>query len=100
MGRARLCVQFSNPLFHNLNDDDGRAYSKELARVLKPGAGLLLRGARRSYDGAFNPITAERLRNTFSEDSFSYGPVVPITMISDADRDPALEGAIVIIRRK
>jgi ubiquinone/menaquinone biosynthesis C-methylase UbiE len=87
-------------LFHNLSDDEGRAYASELARVLRPGGGLLIRGARTSYGGHFNPITAERLRATFSDQAFSSGPIVPITMLSDAEKDPTLEAAIVLIRRK
>ena len=43
--------------FHNLSDKDGRAYALEVARVLRPAGGLLLRGARTSYDDNFNPIT-------------------------------------------
>ena len=87
-------------LLHNLGDDEGKAYAIELARILKPGAGFLLRGARISYDGNFNPITSERLGVTFPDRSFSIGPPIPIKMVSDAVDDRALDGAIVIIRRK
>jgi len=45
-------------LLHNLSDDEGKAYAKELVHILKPRAGFLLRGARISYDGNFNPITS------------------------------------------
>lgn len=86
-------------LLHNLSDIVGKAYAKELARILKPGAGFLLRGARISYDGNFNPITSERLRATFSGRLFSIGPPIPIAMISDAT-DRTLDGAIVFMRRK
>ena len=87
-------------LLHNLSDAKGKAYAKELARILRPGAGFLLRGARISYDGNFNPITPERLGATFSERSFSIGPPIPIAMVSDAADDRTFDGAIVIIRRK
>lgn len=85
-------------LLHNLSDEDGRVYASELARVLRPGGGVLLRGARVDYHGHFNPITVERIRTTFPEKSFSSGPVVPITMVSDAENDPTLDAAIVILR--
>lgn len=87
-------------LFHNLSDDDGRAYGTELARILKPGAGILLRGARISYGGSFNPVTKERLSSAFPEELFSSGPVVPMTMVSDATEDPNLDGAVVMIHRR
>jgi len=86
-------------MLHNLSDDEGKAYARELARVLKPGAGFLLRGARISYGGNFNPITSERLGATFPHRLFSIGPPIPIAMVSDAS-DRTLDGAIVIIRRK
>jgi len=87
-------------LLHNLSDAKGKAYAKELARILRPGAGFLLRGARISYDGNFNPITSERLGATFSDRLFSIGPPIPIAMVSDAADDRTFDGAIVIIRRK
>jgi ubiquinone/menaquinone biosynthesis C-methylase UbiE len=87
-------------LLHNLSDDEGRAYALELARILKPGAGFLLRGARISYNGNFNPITPARIRATFPPRSFSASPPVPIQMVSDASKDPSLDGAIVMIRCK
>lgn len=96
------CIDFAldRGLLHNLSDHDGVAYAAELARVLKRGAGPLLRGARASYGGNFRPVTAERLRAVFREELFSTGPLVPITMVSDAEKDPTLDGAIVLIRRK
>ncbi len=97
---ASIDFALDRGLLHNLDDDDGEEYALELARVMKPGAGFLLRGARIGYNGAFNPITAERLKRTFTDKLFSRGPVVPITMLSDADKDPALDGAIVFIRRR
>ena len=87
-------------LLHNLSDTDGRAYAIELARVLKPGGGLLLRGARKGYRWNFNPITEQRMEVIFPNELFSKGPVIPMAMISDAEKAPALDGAIVIIRRK
>jgi len=87
-------------LLHNLPDAEGSAYAGELARVLRPGGGILLRGARSSYGGHFHPITAERIRATFPERSFAIGPVVPITLLSDAEQDPTLDAAMVALRRK
>jgi ubiquinone/menaquinone biosynthesis C-methylase UbiE len=84
-------------LFHNLTDEDGVIYAKELARVLRPGSGFLLRGARVDYNGNFNPITAQRIEKAFPQALFSAGPITPITMVSDAG---PLDGAIVLIRRK
>ena len=97
---ASIDFALDRGMFHNLGDDDSRAYAKELARVLKSGAGLLLRGARISYDGNFNPITSVRLRATFPARSFTVGPVIPIAMISDAPGDRTFDGAITMIRRK
>ncbi|MDG6919324.1 MAG: class I SAM-dependent methyltransferase [Nitrososphaerota archaeon] len=97
---ASIDFALDRGLLHNLNDNDGVAYGRELARVLKQGAGLLLRGARISYNGNFNPITVERLRATFTESQFSIGPLIPITMVSGADKDPTLDGVIVRIQRR
>ena len=100
IGDASVDFALDRGLLHNLNDADGRVYALELARVLKSGGGLLLRGARIGYDGNFNPITEERMKRTFPNKFFSTGPVLPITMLSDAEKDPTLDGAIVIIHRK
>jgi SAM-dependent methyltransferase len=97
---ASIDFALDRGLFHNLGDKEGRAYAAELARILKPGAGFLLRGARISYNGNFYPITTARIRATFPSKSFSAGPLVPIQMASDATNDRTLDGAIVIIRRK
>lgn len=87
-------------MLHNLNNEEAMAYAGELARVLKSGAGFLVRGARISHNGNFNPITSERLRVTFSSRLFTIGPVIPIAMVSDSPDDRTLDGAISIIRRK
>ncbi len=100
VGDKSIDFALDRGLLHNLSDGEGKAYAVELGRVLKPGAGLLLRGARTSYNGNFNPITMGRVHDTFPGELFSSGPVVPITMVSDAKEDPTLEGAIVVIRRK
>jgi len=97
---ASIDFALDRGLLHNLSNKDGRAYALELARVLKHGGGLLLRGARNSYDGNFNPITEKRMGRTFPNELFTRGQVVPMTMVSDAERDPALKGVIVLIRRK
>jgi ubiquinone/menaquinone biosynthesis C-methylase UbiE len=97
---ASIDFALDRGLLHNLNDDDGKFYASEVARVLKPGAGLLLRGARIDYNGYFFPITAERIKKIFPEKSFSSGPVIPFTMLSDANENPTLTSAIVLILRK
>jgi len=97
---ASIDVVLDRGLLHNLSDDEGREYAAELARVIRPGGGLLVRGARTSYGGHFNPITTERIHALFPDTYFLKGPVVPLTMISDAEKDPTLEAAIALIRRK
>jgi len=103
---ASIDFALDRGLLHNLSDTEGSTYALELARVLKQGGQLLLRGARKSEfnqggaDINFNPITEERIERTFPSELFAKGSVIPITMISDAETDPTLEGAIVIIRRK
>ena len=87
-------------LLHNLDDDEGAAYAMELARVLKRGAGFLVRGARVSYNGNFYPMKSKRLNAMFPERLFSIGRVLPMAMISDADEDRKLDGAIALIRRR
>jgi len=82
--------------FHHFGDDDSRAYAREIGRVLKRGGCFLLRGCRKSDMPPFVPITETAVKEYFG-DTFVYGPVLPITLISDAGK---LDSNIVVLKKK
>ena len=84
--------------FHVVARDRRAAYAREMHRVLRPGARLLLRGARASSDeeGVIAVDEAE-VDRWFLAAGFSRGPVVPITLTAESG---ALEGNLVLLRRE
>lgn len=85
--------------FHKISDEDRPQYAAQIARVLKPGGYLLLRGCRK-LDGEvhFHLVNEESIDRYFS-DAFTRGPVVPIQMISDAG-GTGLPANLAVLRRK
>ena len=70
---------------------------KELKRILKPGGILFMRGASpKELRKGYTVITTELITRYFDEDSFTHGPVLPITLISDQG---SLDANLVLISR-
>jgi len=92
-------IDFANDrgCFHHIEDADRGRYAQEVARVLKPGGWLLLRGASEAGEEGFVPVTEASTDRHFSRPEFTRGLVLPITMISDAG---TLAGSLVVLRSK
>jgi ubiquinone/menaquinone biosynthesis C-methylase UbiE len=92
-------VDFANDrgCFHVIGREDRPRYAAEVYRVLKPGGGLLLRGARADAEEEhFVKVDEAEIDRYFDEAWFSRGPVLPLVMLSDGG---VLEGNIVVLRR-
>ncbi|MEM7582475.1 MAG: class I SAM-dependent methyltransferase [Acidobacteriota bacterium] len=76
--------------FHAIDDDLRPAYVRELARVLVPGGGFLLRGARTDCEeeGVF-AIDAAALQRDFVGRGFTHGPLVEIDLVAESGSLPA-----------
>jgi ubiquinone/menaquinone biosynthesis C-methylase UbiE len=82
---------------HNLELDEWTGYASEVARVAKPSAYFLLRGASdKESHGQFTCLTAKRLEKYFS-DHFAIGAPKHYTMVSDAG---TLRSMVAVLRRK
>jgi ubiquinone/menaquinone biosynthesis C-methylase UbiE len=82
---------------HNLELDEWTGYASEVARVAKPNAYFLLRGAsNKESHGQFTFLTQRRLEKHFS-DHFAIGAPKHYTMVSDAG---TLRSMVAVLRRK
>lgn len=83
--------------FHVIQRRHRHQFASEIARVLKPGGRMLLRGSVRSSRGGFAALTAEEIGRWFDRRRFSRGPVLPIMMIADTG---TLRGNLVVLKRR
>jgi ubiquinone/menaquinone biosynthesis C-methylase UbiE len=92
-------VDFANDrgCFHHVAEPDRPAYAREVARVLRPGGRLLLRGCRRADMTMFVTVTEEVVDRFFAPPHFSRGPVLPITLASDSG---SLDSNLVLLSRR
>jgi 2-polyprenyl-3-methyl-5-hydroxy-6-metoxy-1,4-benzoquinol methylase len=82
---------------HNLDLDEWTSYASEVARIAKPNAYFLLRGAsnKESHE-QFTCLTEKRLEKYFS-DHFAIGAPRHYTMVSDAG---TLRSMVAVLRRR
>jgi ubiquinone/menaquinone biosynthesis C-methylase UbiE len=84
--------------FHVVQRRHRRRFANEIARVLKPGGRMLLRGSAASRKGGgFVAVTAQEIDRWFDRRRFSRGPVLPIMMIADSG---TLRGNLVVLQRR
>ncbi len=78
-------VDFANDrgCFHHIPASQRPRYASELARVMKVGARLLLRGCREDGGEDFVLVKPEDVEEFFVP-CFSHGPVLPITLVSNS----------------
>ncbi len=81
--------------FHHVAREHRGRYAAEVARVLRKGASLLLRGADPTQEG-FVAVTEEEIDRWFARPTFARGPVLPITLVSDSG---TLSANLVLLRR-
>jgi len=84
--------------FHVIQRRHRRRFANEIARVLKPGGRMLLRGsATNSQGGGFVAVTADEIKRWFDRRRFDRGPIVPITMVANVG---TLGGNLVVLERR
>jgi ubiquinone/menaquinone biosynthesis C-methylase UbiE len=81
--------------FHHIRESDRGTYARELARVMRPGGVVVLRGAR-SAEGPFVVVSPDVIERVFGGRYFRLGPVLPIELDSDSGR---LASSMVVLRR-
>lgn len=83
--------------FHVIARKRRRAYALEIARVLRPGGKLVLRGARRdSEEEGYVRVDAREADRWFGAEGLERGPVVPIALVA---RSGVLEGNLVVVKK-
>jgi ubiquinone/menaquinone biosynthesis C-methylase UbiE len=83
--------------FHHVETSDRARYAAEMARVLRPGGRLLIRGCRRLDDERFVPFTEEAVKEFFDSAAWTRSAVLPITLDSENTR---LEANLVVLQRR
>jgi hypothetical protein len=83
--------------FHVIQRRHRRGFVNEIARVLKSGGRMLLRGSAASSKGGFVPVNAAEIDRWFDRRRFNRGPVLPIVMIADSG---TLRGNLVVLQRR
>ena len=84
--------------FHIVQKQHRRRFADEIARVLRPGGRMLLRGsAKSSQGGGFVAVTADEINRWFDRRQFIRGPVLPIEMIANVG---TLHGNLVVLQRR
>ena len=81
-------------LLQHLSESERARYAREVARVLKPGGILILRGAREAGEGVF-AVSANSLDRHFDRRYFRFGPILPLEIDG---REPTPSN-MVILRR-
>jgi SAM-dependent methyltransferase len=83
--------------FHVLPDDIRPNYATEMARLLKPGGKIFMRGCREADNERFHAINSEVIQ-TYFEDHFDASPVFPIEMTDGTNS--LLHGNLVILTKR
>jgi len=89
-------VDFVNDrgLLQHLSESERGRFAREVARVLRPGGSLVIRGAREAGEGVV-PVTAQSLDRHFDRRYFRFGPLLDIEL-DGSDPSP---GRMVILHR-
>ncbi|MFK7696617.1 class I SAM-dependent methyltransferase [Paenibacillus sp. HJGM_3] len=97
------CVDMVNDrgCFHTIAEENRGRYAEEVARVLKPGGVMLLRGCReKAEEGHFVLVTEQSVDQHFSR-YFKRGPVLPIQMtVGKGYSEEGMKGNLVVLKRK
>lgn len=97
-----LSVDFVNDrgCFHAIADDDRDQFAREIARILKPGGIMLLRGCRDTKEeGHFVPVTGQAVDRHFGR-NFDCGEVFPIQMVTGIGFSrEGMKGNLVVLKK-
>jgi ubiquinone/menaquinone biosynthesis C-methylase UbiE len=83
--------------YHHIGGEHRRQYANEIARLLRPGGVLFLRGCRESGDGSFFPIERNSILEIFDPQFFEIGRDIPFFYAVDSGGIEAV--AVTITRR-
>lgn len=86
--------------FHSIVEEDRDQFAREIARILKPGGMMLLRGCREEKEeGHFVPVTEQTIERHFGK-YFDRGEVLPIQMVTGSGFSPeGMKGNIVVLKK-
>lgn len=84
--------------FHVISDEHRTDYACEMARVLKPGGKILIRGCRDPQEDHFNTVTAEAIHHYFDQ-HFTWSSVLPIQLCNGHSPE-GLDANLVVLTRK
>jgi SAM-dependent methyltransferase len=95
---ASIDLVLDRGCLHGIDREDRPAYAAEIARVLRPGARFLLRGAREDdEDQGVLGFDAAELDALFPTPAFTRGPIEPIELEARAG---SLPGSLALLTRR
>lgn len=86
--------------FHSIGEDERDQFAREIARILKPGGIMLLRGCREpKEEGHFVPVTEQSVDRHFGK-YFERGKVLPIQMVTGRGfSGEGMKGNLVVLKK-
>lgn len=81
---------------HHLREEDRFPYVKELSRILRPGARILLRGSKKS-EFPFIAITQESIDKHFTQKEYLRGPLTEIVLVTNKG---GMEANLVLLEKR
>ena len=95
---ASIDLVLDRGCLHGIDREDRPAYATEIARVLRPGGRILLRGAREDdEDQGVLGFDAAELDALFPAPAFTRGPIEPIELEARAG---SLPGSLALLTRR
>ncbi|WP_188991295.1 class I SAM-dependent methyltransferase [Paenibacillus nasutitermitis] len=87
--------------FHSIAEEERDQFAREIARILKPGGMMLLRGCReKKEEGHFVPVTGQAVDRHFGK-YFDRGEVFPIQMVTGIGFGrEGMKGNLVVLKKK
>lgn len=83
--------------FHHIANHDRPIYVREVSRILKPGAALIIRGSSRSCKDSFFELSEDSVRTFFPTSDFVIGRLLPIRLVNNAG---GLTANMITLRKK
>lgn len=84
--------------FHIIPNENRAQYANEMARILKPGGRIFLRGCRDQNNPTFAAITQEVVDQYFGS-QFTHGPILPILLVNKRSENDLPANLVVLTRR-